>query len=246
MDPTTHRAGRALGPILEQTYHDQVAASKSTWDAVDSYINDTLVRPPAAFEQMVHRSSAAGLPPISVTAAQGKLLQLLARSLGAGRVLEIGTLGGYSAAWLASGLMSAGRVTTIEIDARHAQVARENLQLAGVADRVEVLVGRASDVLQKLAAERVAPFDLIFIDADKAGYPDYFRLSLKLARQGSLIVADNVVREGKVLEERSGDADVDGVRHFMQAVAAEPRASSTAIQTVGGKGYDGFALILID
>ncbi len=213
------------------------------WDAVDQYLTERLVQPDPVFQQIIERSDQAGLPPISVTAAQGKLLELLARSIGARRILEIGTLGGYSAGWMARALPADGKIVTIELEPRHAEVARENLKLAGVGDRVEVIVGAASIVLARLAGG--PPFDFVFIDADKGCYPDYLKWSLELTRPGGLIVADNVVRDGRVLDARSHDQDVLGIRRFLEAAAAAPNANATAIQTVGSKGYDGFAVVLV-
>jgi predicted O-methyltransferase YrrM len=217
-----------------------------TWSAVDRYITEQLVKPDPVFDEILERSRAAGLPPISVSPAQGKFLQLLVSAAGARDLLEVGTLGGYSATWMARGLQDGGRLLSIELESRHANVARENFTLAGVADRIEVLVGSGATVMERLAGERPQSFDLIFIDADKGGYPDYFRFSMSLARPGALIVADNVVRGGKVIDQRSREAEVLGIRRFYEAVAAEPRATATTLQTVGVKGYDGLAIIRVD
>jgi len=211
------------------------------WDDVDRYIGDTLVQPDAALSATLEASEAAGLPPISVSPAHGKLLWLLARTLQANRILEIGTLGGYSAIWLARGLAPGGRLITLEALEKHAALARENLARAGLGDRVEVRVGPALETLPQLAG----PFDLVFIDADKQNNPQYFRWALKLSRPGSLIVVDNVVRDGAVLDERSRDGAVQGVRQLYELMAAEPRVAATAVQTVGVKGYDGFAIALV-
>lgn len=211
------------------------------WDDVDRYIGDTLVQPDAALAAALEASDAAGLPAISVSPAHGKLLWLLARSIGAKRILEIGTLGGYSAIWLARGLAPGGRLVTLEAAEKHAAVARENLTHAGLSDRVDVRVGRALDTLPQLEG----PFDLTFIDADKQNNPDYFRWALKLSRAGSLIVVDNVVRDGAVIDARSRDAAVQGVRRLYELIAAEPRVAATAVQTVGVKGYDGLAVALV-
>lgn len=219
--------------------------TQDTWNAVDRYIADTLLPPDPALEAAVKASDAAGLPPIAVAPNQGKLLHLLARAMGARRILEIGTLGGYSTIWLARALPEGGRMVTLEFEPRHAEVARANLARAGLADRVEVRVGRAIDSMPGLLDEGLAPFDLVFIDADKVGYPDYLAWSLKLTRKGSLIVADNVVRNGKVADAASTDANVQGVRRFNAMLAAEPRVEATAIQTVGVKGYDGLAFALV-
>jgi predicted O-methyltransferase YrrM len=217
-----------------------------TWSAVDRYITEQLVKPDPVFDEILERSRAAGLPAISVSPAQGKFLQLLVSATGARDLLEVGTLGGYSATWMARGLQDGGRLLSIELESRHANVARENFTLAGVADRIEVLVGSGATVMERLAGERPQSFDLIFIDADKGGYPDYFRFSMSLARPGGLIVADNVVRGGKVIDQRSREAEVLGIRRFYEAVAAEPRATATTLQTVGVKGYDGLAIIRVD
>ena len=215
------------------------------WSAVDSYIGENLVPADPVLEAALRASSDAGLPPISVSPSQGKLLNLLARAQGARTILEIGTLGGYSAIWLARALPPGGRLITLEAEPRHAEVARANLAHAGLADVAEVRVGPALDTLPKLQAEGDGPFDLIFIDADKPGYPDYLPWSLRLSRPGSMIIADNVVRGGAVADSASTDANVQGVRRFIEMLAAEPRVSATAIQTVGSKGYDGFALALV-
>jgi predicted O-methyltransferase YrrM len=215
------------------------------WSAVDSYIGENLVPADPVLEAALRASSDAGLPPISVSPSQGKLLNLLARAQGARTILEIGTLGGYSAIWLARALPPGGRLITLEAEPRHAEVARANLAHAGLADVAEVRVGPALDTLPKLQAGGDGPFDLIFIDADKPGYPDYLPWSLRLSRPGSMIIADNVVRGGAVADSASTDANVQGVRRFIEMLAAEPRVSATAIQTVGSKGYDGFALALV-
>jgi predicted O-methyltransferase YrrM len=219
--------------------------SQEQWTAVDRYLTDLLVPADAALEAALGDSAAAGLPAINVSPNQGKLLHLLARLQGARTVLEIGTLGGYSTIWLARALPAGGRLVTLEADAKHAEVARANIARAGLADVVEVRLGPALETLPRLAAEGRGPFDLIFIDADKEGYPDYLTWSLRLSRRGSLIVADNVVRKGAVIDPASDDPRVQGARRFNELLAAEPRVSATAIQTVGSKGYDGFALALV-
>jgi predicted O-methyltransferase YrrM len=216
------------------------------WTQVDRYLSETLVLEDAAMRDAVAASDAAGLPSIQVTANQGRLLELLARSIAARRILELGTLGGYSTLWLARGVAKDGRVVTVEADAHHAEVARATFARAGVAGTIELREGAALDVLPKLAAEGGAPFDLVFIDADKPNMPAYFSWSLRLARPGSFIIADNVIREGEVADAKSADPSVQGVRRMNELIAAEPRVSATAIQTVGSKGYDGFALILVE
>jgi predicted O-methyltransferase YrrM len=215
------------------------------WTAVDGWLTETVVRPGAEWIAAEAESAAAGLPPIQVTAAQGKLLHLLARLAGARRVLEIGTLGGYSTLWLASALPEDGSVVTLELDPHHAEVARGNLARAGLAARVDVRVGRALALLPQLVEEGAGPFDLVFIDADKAEYPGYLRWSLALARPGTLLVGDNVVRSGAVLEGESSDPRVVGARAFHERVGAEPRLCATVIQTVGSKGYDGLTVALV-
>ncbi|KWX01454.1 O-methyltransferase family 3 [Carbonactinospora thermoautotrophica] len=215
------------------------------WTAVDRYITDLLVPSDPALDATLQASAAAGLPPINVSPAQGKLLHLLARAQGARTILEIGTLGGYSTIWLARALPADGRLITLEADPKHAEVARANIARAGLADVVEVRLGRALDTLPRLAAEGHGPFDLIFIDADKPSNPDYFAWALKLSHPGSLIITDNVVRDGAVIDADSDDHRVQGTRRFFELLAAEPRVSATAIQTVGDKGYDGFAIALV-
>lgn len=219
--------------------------TQELWTAVDRYITDLLVRPDAALDAALEASDAAGLPSINVSPCHGKLLQLLARVQGARNILEIGTLGGYSTIWLARALPADGGLITLEADPKHADVARANIQRAGLADIVELRFGQALDLLPRIAAERRAAFDLIFIDADKENIPDYFAWALKLSRRGSLIVVDNVVRRGAVIDTAKTDAHIQGVRRFNELVATEPRVSATAIQTVGIKGYDGLAIVLV-
>lgn len=219
--------------------------SQEQWTAVDRYITDLLVPPDAALDAAMEASVAAGLPPISVTPNQGKLLMLLARAINARAVLELGTLGGYSTIWLGRALPADGRLITLEAEPKHAEIARANITRAGLACSVELRLGPALETLPKLAAEGRGPFDLIFIDADKPAYPDYLAWALRLARRGSLIIADNVVRKGAIVDADSKDPDVQGMRRFNERLAAEPRLSATAIQTVGSKGYDGFALAVV-
>jgi predicted O-methyltransferase YrrM len=219
--------------------------NQQTWTAVDRYVDDLLVGHDAALEAALRASAQAGLPAINVAPSQGKLLNLLARVLGARAILEIGTLGGYSTIWLARALPADGRLVTLEIDATHAEVARANIAHAGLSQRVQLRLGPALDTLAQLAAERAGPFDLSFIDADKPNIPAYFKWALQLSRPGSLIVVDNVVRDGAVIEAASLDASVQGVRRLNELMASEPRVSATTIQTVGAKGYDGFALALV-
>ncbi|QSQ21585.1 O-methyltransferase [Pyxidicoccus parkwayensis] len=219
--------------------------SQQQWTAVDRYITDQLVPHDAALEEALRASDAAGLPPIHVAPNQGKFLHLLARIHGARSVLEVGTLGGYSTIWLARALPPDGRLVTLEMDPRHAEVARANIARAGLSGVVDLRVGKALDTLPVLAAEGKGPFDLVFIDADKRSNPDYFQWALKLTRKGSLIIVDNVVRNGAVLDATSMDPHIQGVRKLYEMLAAEPRVSTTAVQTVGSKGYDGFAVALV-
>ncbi|HEV3119290.1 MAG TPA: O-methyltransferase [Gemmataceae bacterium] len=219
--------------------------SQEQWTVVDRYLSDLLAPADPALEATLQTSAAAGLPAINVTPNLGKLLHLLARIQGARTILEIGTLGGYSTIWLARALPAGGKLITLEADATHAAVARGNLATAGLTDVVELRLGPALETLPQLAAEGRGPFDFIFIDADKPGYPDYLTWALKLSRRGTVIVADNIVRNGAVADPASADARVQGVRRFNAMLAAEPRVTATAIQTVGSKGYDGFALAVV-
>jgi predicted O-methyltransferase YrrM len=220
--------------------------SKDHWTAVDRYLVDTLVLADPVLDAALKTSAEHGLPAINVAPNQGKLLHLFARAIGAKNILEIGTLGGYSTIWLARALPSGGKLITLEADAKHASVARSNLARAGLTETVELILGRAIDTLPKLSHDRRGPFDLIFVDADKPAVPDYFTWSLKLSRPGSVIIVDNVVREGKVTDGASKDASVQGVRRFMEMLAREPRVTATAMQTVGSKGYDGFAIAIVN
>jgi len=219
--------------------------SQERWTAVDQYLGGLLVPPDSALDAALQANGAAGLPPIDVSPTQGKLLHLLARMQGARAILEIGTLGGYSTIWLARALPAGGRLITLEANAKHAAVAQANLARAGLADVVELRLGPAIDSLPQLAAAGSSPFDLVFIDADKVSMPDYFAWALKLSRPGSLIIADNVVRGGRVVDATDDDPNVGGVRRFLDLLAAEPRVTATAVQTVGSKGYDGFAIALV-
>jgi len=219
--------------------------SQALWTAVDRFVEDQFVSADESLEQALIDSARAGLPPHNVSPCQGKLLMLLARLQCARAILEIGTLGGYSAIWLARGLPEDGRLITLEADQKHAEVARNNVARAGLADVVEVRVGNALDTLPQIAAEERGPFDVVFIDADKAQGPSYFAWALRLSRRGTLIIADNVVREGAVIDAGSDDPRVQGARRLLDVLANEPRVSATAIQTVGSKGHDGFALALV-
>ena len=214
--------------------------SQTGWTAVDDYLVEALLEADPVLDAALADSDAAGLPQIAVAPNQGKLLMLLAQTCGARRILEIGTLGGYSAIWLARALPADGRLVSLEYDPGHAEVARKNLARAGFAGRTEVRVGRAVDLLPQVEG----PIDFTFIDADKASNPDYFAGALRLSRPGSLIVVDNVVRGGAVTDP-SGDANVQGIRRMNEMIAAEPRVTATAVQTVGSKGWDGFCLIRV-
>jgi predicted O-methyltransferase YrrM len=218
---------------------------QSFMEGVDRYFESALHLQDGVLEAALRASAEAGLPAIQVTPTQGKMLHLLARMTGARRILEIGTLGGYSAIWLARALPAGGRLITLEADPRHAEVARANLARAGLADVVEVRVGPALELLPRLADAGGEPFDFFFLDADKPHNLEYFHWSLRLARRGSVIVVDNVVRGGAVADSSTRDPRVAGSRRLIEAVAAEPRVSATALQTVGAKGHDGFALILV-
>ena len=218
---------------------------KQLWTAVDEYITGMLMAADPVLDAALAASDAAGLPAINVTPSQGKLLMLLAQLAGASQILEIGTLGGYSSIWLARALKPGGHLITLEADPKHAEVARANIARAGFASVVEVRLGDARASIHQLAAEGRGPFDFIFIDADKASIPHYLEWSLKLSHRGSLIVVDNVIREGALIDAKSKDRDVQGVRRMHEMLAAEPRVSATTIQTVGSKGYDGFTLALV-
>jgi predicted O-methyltransferase YrrM len=239
-----------------------MASEQTTWDAVDAYVCERVGARDAALEGALAASAAAGLPAIQVSANQGKLLMMAARAVHARRILEVGTLGGYSTIWLARGLADRhpdgrvreekgfgkeGRVVTLEANPAYAAVAQANLERAGVAEAVEVRVGNALDTLPALAGEAPAlfPFDLVFIDADKAGTPAYFEWALKMSRPGTMIVVDNVVRDGALVDGASTDAAVVGMRKFFDMLAGETRVVATALQTVGTKGYDGFAVALV-
>ena len=219
--------------------------SKELWAAVDHYIKELFIPGDPVLEAALHASVEAGLPSIQVSPPQGKLLHLLVRMQGARQVLEIGTLGGYSAIWMARALPPGGHLLTLEADAKHAELARSNFARAGLTDAIEVKLGAALHTLPELVAEGRGPFDLVFIDANKSTMAEYFDWALKLSRPGSVILADNVIRDGEVMDAESKDEDVQGVRRFNERVAAEPRVSATQIQTVGSKGYDGFALAVV-
>ncbi|MHB1923691.1 MAG: O-methyltransferase [Acidimicrobiales bacterium] len=216
------------------------------WAEVDAYIGQALLAPDSVLEAALRSSDEAGLPPINVAPNQGKLLMLLAQIRGARRILEVGTLGGYSTIWLARSLPADGRLLSLEIDPHHAEVARANVAAAGLADRVEIILGPAVETLARLGEEGTEPFDFVFIDADKQSNADYFRAAVRMSRPGTVIVVDNVVRNGAVADAASSDPSVQGVRRLNEVMAAETRVSVTAVQTVGVKGYDGFALALVE
>jgi predicted O-methyltransferase YrrM len=219
--------------------------AQDLWTAVDNYLADLFIEQDFALQTALDSSQAAGLPTINVSPAQGKLLNLLARVQGARKILELGTLGGYSTIWLARALPPDGRLISLEIDPKHAEIARANIARAELANVVEIRLGPAINSLQQLVKECRGPFDLIFIDADKPGYAEYLTWSLKLSRPGTLIIADNVVRKGAVTDAGSDDENVQGIRRFNDALAAEKRVTTAVVQTVGCKGYDGLALILV-
>jgi predicted O-methyltransferase YrrM len=221
--------------------------SQQIWDEVDRYVDEQLIGADPALDAALAASVGAGLPPIAVTPSQGKLLYLLVRSIGARSILEIGTLGGYSTIWLARAVAPDGAVVTLEANADYAEVASANIARAGFAELVDVRVGAALDSLPALAAEQREPFDLVFIDADKQNTPEYFKATLELTRSGGLIVADNVIRDGAIVDPAAQqNPDVIGSRRLHELLADEPRVSATTIQTVGAKGYDGFTLALVN
>ncbi|HET9326265.1 MAG TPA: O-methyltransferase [Candidatus Eisenbacteria bacterium] len=219
--------------------------TQDLWNKVDGYLNELLIGDDPVLEAALEDSRAAGLPEIQVAPNQGKLLHMLARAIGARRILEIGTLAGYSTIWMGRALEKDGRLITLEYEAKHADVARRNLSRAGLDDRVEVRVGKALDLLPGIEKEKLPPFDLTFIDADKQSTTEYFEWALRLSRRGSLIVVDNVVRKGEVANPESNDDMVLGMRRFFQRLAAETRVAATAIQTVGVKEHDGLAIALV-
>jgi len=228
--------------MTEKPFHK---TQDQKWIAIDHYIAEQFLKDDPAQDATLAASSAAGLPEIQVAPLQGKLLMILTASLGASNVLEIGTLGGYSTIWLARGLADGGRVVTLDVNPDYAEVARKNFANAGVADCIQLRVGEALDSLAQLHAEGAEPFDLVFIDADKPNTPNYFDWAVKLARKGTLIVVDNVVREGAILASQSDNKHIKGLRDFFARVAADPRVTATAIQTVGNKGHDGLAFIRV-
>ena len=220
--------------------------SKELWAQVDRYFSDALLPSDADLAAASEATVAAGLPPIAVSEVQGKLLYLLARMHQARSILEVGTLGGFSTIWLARALPPDGRLVTLELDPKHAHVATANIARAGLAKVVELRLGAAADSLAQIVKAGGGPFDFIFIDADKKSIPEYFSRALELSRPGTVIIVDNVVRNGAVIEAESSDPDIQGVRRFTEMVKTESRVNGTAIQTVGSKGYDGFALLLVN
>jgi predicted O-methyltransferase YrrM len=215
------------------------------WTEVDNYLTETLIPADPILEATLAANAASGLPSIDVSPTQGKWLHLLAKIQGATRILEIGTLGGYSTIWLTRALPPEGRLITMEFEPKHAAVAQQNIARAGLSHLVEIRIGAAADSLAKLHTEDATPFDLIFIDADKPNNPNYLAFALKLSRPGTLILCDNVIRDGDVANPTSTDPNTHGARQLLQAIAANPRLSATALQTVGSKGWDGFAMALV-
>jgi predicted O-methyltransferase YrrM len=220
--------------------------NQEKWSSVDRYIANQLIPEAEALNWILQANAAANLPLIDVTPAQGKLLQLLIRMLRAKTVLEIGTLGGYSTIWMARGLSPEGRLVTLEIEPLHAAVARANIKQAGLEQRVDLRLGNAIDLLEQLRQQQVPPFDFVFVDADKPSSPAYFQWALELTKPGSLIVVDNVVRDGEVANASSQDESVIGIRKLFEMIANEGRVTATAIQTVCSKGYDGFAIVMVN
>lgn len=222
------------------------AMTEARWQAVDDYLTGKLISGDPILAAVEQRAASAGLPPISVSATEGRLLEILVRAVRARRVLEIGTLGGYSGIWMARGLAPGGMLVTLELDPTHAAVARRNFEQAGVAEAVDLRLGPASDSLTAMRASGEAPFDFVFVDADKGGYPDYLAHSLALSHPGTLIVLDNMVRGGHVIDDDGDDEwGIQGTRAAIDLIAGEPRLLATTIQTVGARGYDGFAVALV-
>ena len=238
---------RVLVPFeVRHPESEKKTMSKKTWAAVDDYIVDALFAADPALDAVLAANRDQGLPAIDVSPAQGKLLSLLARIQGAKKILEIGTLGGYSTIWMARALPADGKIVTLELDPHHAKVARSNFERAGVSERVDLRVGPALQSLAALGAENAGPFDLIFIDADKPNNPNYLSWAMRLSRPGTVIICDNVIRDGAVLDEDGHDANVEGARAAFSFIGGDKRLDGTAIQTVGAKGYDGFAIAIVD
>lgn len=217
----------------------------TVWHQVDQYFQERIIEHDPILEQVLHENRKAELPAIDVTPAQGKLLHLLVMMHGSRRILEIGTLGGYSTIWMARALPPDGKIVTLELEPHHAKIAEQNVILANVKDKVEIRVGAALDQLAAMKEEGVEPFDFVFIDADKSNLPNYLQWALRFSRPGTVIVCDNVVRDGKVIDEENSDPSVKGVRAFFELLADEQRITATAIQTVGRKGYDGFCIGIV-
>ena len=215
------------------------------WDLLDTYICTQLVPPDEALETALRSSAQAGLPSINVAPNQGKFLQLLARIRGARRILEIGTLGRYSSIWLARGLQPGGSMVTLEANPDYAAVATRNIAFAGLSETVSVIVGPAVNTLAHLIDDKAEPFDMVFIDADKKTYPDYLQLSLELCAPGAIIIGDNVIRKGRMADFTSTDPDVVGLRKYFELLGSHPKLDSTAVQTVGSKGWDGFSISIL-
>jgi predicted O-methyltransferase YrrM len=220
--------------------------SEKLWTAVEEYVDGLLIPSDPVLDAARDASEDAGLPSIAVSPSQGRLLYLLAQMVGAKRILEIGTLGGYSTICMARALPADGRLITLEFSPLHFEVALANIEYAGLSDRVDLRLGPALETLPALEAERLGPFDFVFIDADKQNCAPYFEWALRLSRPGTVIVVDNVIREGEVIDSRTRDKHVQGIRRFFETVAAEPRVTATTQQTVGSKGYDGFTLIRVN
>ena len=220
--------------------------NKETWTAVDEYYQELIIKPDPRFEKILEVSNKEGLPTIQIPPSLGAFLELLVRGMGAKRVLEIGTLGGYSTAWLASGLPEDGNLISLEIDPKHADVAQKNISMFEFVDKVSIKVGDALESLREMVETNIDPFGLIFIDAEKSQYRAYLEWSIKLSRPGTLIIADNVVRRGEIINKNSTDASVLGIREFNQSLSEEPRLKATVLQTVGAKRYDGFTMMVVD
>jgi len=235
----------AAGEISARLSNPERNMSSELWSSVDEYIEGVLGLADPVLQSAQQAAGEAGLPAIAVSAAQGRFLEIIARMIGARRILEIGTLGGYSTIWMARALPAGGSIVTLEIDDKHAAVATSNFERAGFGDRIEVRVGSALDTLPRLYDEGAGPFDLTFIDADKPNIPAYFEWALKMSRPGAVIIVDNVIRDGAVIESENPDESVKGVRRLNEMIAANSGVRSTVLQTVGVKGYDGFAIVLV-
>jgi predicted O-methyltransferase YrrM len=219
--------------------------TQEQWTQVDRFISGQLIPPDPVLDAVLQANADGGLPGIDVTPNQGKLLEILARMQQAADILELGTLGGYSTIWLARAVPAGGRVVTLEANPMHADIARANLMRAGVADRVDIRLGKALETLPRLAEEKQGPFDFVFIDADRTNLTEYFDWAVKLAHSGSVIIVDNVVRKGGVIDASSEDANIKGVRRFAERLSSDSRVTATMVQTVSAKGYDGFAMALV-